>query len=329
MLMRMARAACLALVALLCALPGVDAASAQGAAQGFPVKPITLIVPWPAGGPTDLALRAIAERAGKELGQQVVVDNKSGASGTLGPAAMAATGKADGYTISQMPIPIVRLPMMQKASWDVQKDFTYIIHLTGYVFGISVRGDSPHKTWADVVKAAKDAPGKITYATPGSGTSLHIGMEQIAHHAGIKLVQVPFKGASEALTALIGGHTQLMAAGTGMQGAIDAGQVRVLAIWAEKRSKRLPQVPTLRDLGMPFVFDSPFGIAGPKGMDPAVVKRLHDAFKIALEDPAVVAKLESQEMVPRYMGPADYTRFIADLVVKERAFLETLGLLKK
>ena len=313
-------------VAAIAALP--KPAFAQGAA-GFPSKPITLICPWPAGGPTDVVMRGMAEGAGKVLGQPVVVDNKAGASGTLGPASMAATAKPDGYTISQMPITTVRLPMMQKTSFETLKDFTYIVHVTGYVFGVTSRGDGPYKTWADVIAFAKDNPGKLTYAHTGAGSSLHIGMEQMAAHSGVKLTQVPFKGEAEAFSALIGGHVDLMAAGTGRQDMIDAGKIHVLNIWTDKRSKRLPNVPSIRELGYPFVFDSPWGFAGPKGIDPAIVKILHDAFKASIEDPGVLATMEKYEMLPSYKGTADYLRFVSEQLTQERAFLERLGLLKK
>ena len=313
-------------VAAIAALP--KPAFAQGAA-GFPSKPITLICPWPAGGPTDVVMRGMAEGAGKVLGQPVVVDNKAGASGTLGPASMAATAKPDGYTISQMPITTVRLPMMQKTSFETLKDFTYIVHVTGYVFGVTSRGDGPYKTWADVIAFAKDNPGKLTYGHTGAGSSLHIGMEQMAAHSGVKLTQVPFKGEAEAFSALIGGHVDLMAAGTGRQDMIDAGKIHVLNIWTDKRSKRLPNVPSIRELGYPFVFDSPWGFAGPKGIDPAIVKILHDAFKASIEDPGVLATMEKYEMLPSYKGTADYLRFVSEQLTQERAFLERLGLLKK
>lgn len=158
-------------------------------AQAFPSKPITLIVPWPAGGSTDISMRAIAKGAEKHLGQSILVDNKGGASGTLGPATMAATAKPDGYTISQIPITVFRLPLMknQKVSWNPDTDFTYIVHLTGYAFAVGVRGESPFKKWQDVIDFAKANPGKVTYGSPGAGTSLHIGMELIAGQAGIQL----------------------------------------------------------------------------------------------------------------------------------------------
>ena len=132
-------------------------------------------------------MRAIAEVAAKQLGQPIIVENKAGGGGALGPATMAATAKPDGYTIAQMPIGVYRLPIMQEATWDPLKDFTYIVHLTGYVFATFASEQSGFKTWADVVEFAKKNPGKVTYATPGAGTSLHIGMEQMAAKEGIKL----------------------------------------------------------------------------------------------------------------------------------------------
>ncbi len=295
----------------------------------FPSKPITLIVPWPAGGPTDVVLRAMAEVAGRKLGQSVVVDNKAGATGTLGPATMAGTAKPDGYTICQMAISTVRLPQMQKMSYDAVRDFTYIIHLTGYVFGCTVKGDSPYKSWKDVLDFAKANPGKLNYASTGAGSSLHIGMEQLAAHSGVKFNHVPFKGEAEAFAALMGGHVDVMAAGTGRSDLISTGLIRIINIWADQRSKRIPDVPTLKELGYPFVFDSPWGIAGPKGMDPAVVAALHDAFKAGLDDAGVQGVMEKFEMTPNYLGSAEYTKHVPKLIDQERAYLDRIGLLLK
>ena len=136
-------------------------------------------------------------------------------------------------------------------------------------------------------------PGKVSYATPGAGTSLHIGMEQMAAKEGIKLTHVPFKGASEVNVAVAGNHTTLGASGPSAKPLADAGKVRFLTVWTANRVKLVPDVPTLKEVGLPFVFDSPFGLAGPKGMDPKVVAKLHDAFKKALEDPSVLARSTS------------------------------------
>ena len=315
--------------AVLLALAAASLAPVAASAQTYPVKHVTLVVPWPAGGSTDIVMRAISEAAAKPLGQPIVIDNKPGASGTLGPAVVAATAKADGYTLAQIPITVMRLPLMQKTTWDALKDFTYIVHLTGYTFGITAKADGPFKSWADVVAFAKDNPGKVTYATPGAGTSLHIGMEQIAAKAGIQLTHVPFKGGPETNAAVLGGRTSLQADSTGWKPLVDGGQLRLLAIWTSERSKNWPQTPTLRELGLPFVFDSPFGIAGPKGMDTQVVQKLHDAFKQALAEPAVIELMAKYDMVPRYLDSEGYRRAVADVVASEKSALERIGLAKK
>jgi len=298
-------------------------------AQAYPTKPITMVVPWPAGGSTDIVMRTISEAAAKHLGQPVVTDNKPGASGTLGPAVVAATGKPDGYLLAQMPITVMRLPLMQKTAWDAMKDFTYIVHLTGYTFGITTKGDGQFKSWKEVVEFAKANPGKITYATPGAGTSLHIGMEQIAAHSGIQLTHVPFKGGAETNAAVLGGHTTPQADSTGWKPLVDGGQLRLLAIWTADRSKNWPDAPTLKELGYPFVFDSPFGIAGPKGMDPTIVAKLHDAFKKAIEEKAVIDMMAKYDMVPRYLDTAAHRKAVEGFIVTEKAALEKIGLAKK
>nr|WP_249142784.1 MULTISPECIES: tripartite tricarboxylate transporter substrate binding protein [unclassified Bradyrhizobium] len=298
-------------------------------ALDYPSRPITLIVPWPAGGSTDVALRAIADVASKRLGQPIVVDNKAGGGGTVGPAIMAASAKPDGYTISQIPVPVFRLPLMHDVSWDPGKDFTYILNLTGYTFGITTNAGSPFKTWKDVVDFAKANPGKVTYATPGTGTSLHIGMEQLASLAGIKLTQVPFKGTAESNAAVLGSHTMLQVDASGWKPLVEAGKLRLLMVWTENRSDNFPDVPTLKELGYPLVIDSPWGIAGPKGMDPEVVAKLHDAFKQAIEDPAVIDTLGRYDMIVNYKGTEEYRKFVTDTIQSERKAIGALGLAKK
>ena len=224
--------------------------SAAAGAQEYPTKPITLIVPWPAGGSTDISMRAIADSASKMLGQPIAIDNKAGGGGTVGPATMAAAAKPDGYTIAQIPITVFRLPLMQEVSWDPAKDFTYIVHLTGYTFGVTTSAESPFKTWQDVIDFAKQNPGKVTYATPGTGTSLHIGMEQIAgdgrHQADAGAVQGrrgnQRRGARPAHHAA-GGFDRLAAAGRRRQAAaadgVDLGALAELSGCADAEGTRL------------------------------------------------------------------------------------------
>src|SRR5688500_1340852 len=144
------------------------------AAQDYPTRAVTLIVPWPAGGSTDTHLRKLSEIASRHLGQPIVVENKPGAGGMLGPAGMAANAKPDGYTLSQLTVSAFRQPHMMKVDWDPLKDFTYIIGVSGYTFGIVVKSDSPFKTFQDFVAYAKANPGKLSYSSTGNGTSPHL-----------------------------------------------------------------------------------------------------------------------------------------------------------
>ena len=196
-------------------------------------------------------------------------------------------------------------------------------------FGVTTKADNPFKTWADVIKFAKENPGKVTYATPGTGTTLHIAMEQVAAKEGVKFTQVPFKGGAETNAAVLGGHTMLQADSTSWKPLVEAGQIRLLNIWTAERSKVWPDAPTLKELGSPFVFDSPFGVAGPKGMDPTIVKKLADVFKAAMEDPAAVEVLKRYDMFPRYLDTAPYQAVMQELVRNETKALTDLGLAKK
>jgi tripartite-type tricarboxylate transporter receptor subunit TctC len=298
-------------------------------AQDFPTKPVTVIVPWPAGGPTDVAMRAIAESAQKHLGQPMIIDNKSGGGGTVGVAVMAASAKPDGYTIGQITVPVFRVPFMQKTTWS-HEDFTYIVHLTGYVFGIYSGIGAPFTNWKELVEYAKANPGKVTYGTPGAATSLHLGVEQIAEKAGIKLTHVPFKGTAEVIAAVAGGHVMI---GAGSIGAarplVEAGKARYMNVWTAEPRKAFPGVPTLVELGYGMVVESPWGVAGPKGMDPKVVAKLHDAFAKAIQEPAVIEALDRYEMKPNYKNTADYVVAVKEQVQIEKALIERLGLAKK
>ena len=295
-------------------------------AQQFPNRPVTLIIPWPAGGGTDIGMRALAAATEKHLGQSIVIENKPGASGTIGPANMAANAKPDGYTIAQLPITVFRLPFIQKTSFDPTRDFTYIIHVTGYTFGVVVKGDAPWKTFQELLDYAKANPGKLNYGTPGAGTSLHITMEQIAKQKGIKWTQVPFKGQAESMNALLGGHIDLTADSTGWAGAVNGGQARLLVTWGAKRTKNWPDAPILKEVGIDMVSNSPFGIGGPKGMDPAVVKVLHDAFKKGMEEQSykdAMAKLDQEDF---YLGTAEYHAYAMQQIGEQKQLVEDLGL---
>ena len=295
------------------------------AQSGFPNRPIKLICPWPAGGATDAVMRAIAESAGKALGGTMIVENKAGASGMLGPNELVKA-PPDGYTLSQLTIGVARLPHMQKMQFDPLKDFTYILNMTGYTFGMVVKADSPIKSVKDLVDFAKANPGRFTYGSPGAGTTPHLAVEEFADKAGIKLQHVPFKGFADGMQAMLGGHTMAHSDSTGWSGHVDGGTARLLATYGSKRTKKWASVPTLNELGYNTISESPFGIGAPAGMDPALTRRLHDAFRKALEDPAVLAAFEKYDQSVIYMNTADYDKFIRDQFVKEKVLIERLGL---
>jgi tripartite-type tricarboxylate transporter receptor subunit TctC len=294
-------------------------------AQSFPERPINFIVPWPAGGGTDIAMRALADVLGKQMNARIVIENKPGAAGTIGPASML-NARPDGYTIAQMPITMLRYPHMQKVNWDVFKDFTWIIGITGYSFGVVVRADSPWKTWKEFIAYAKANPDKITYGSPGPGSSLHMTMEEIAVKDGIKWIHVPFKGNADATASLMGGHITASADSFGWAEHIQSGRFRLLVSWGAERTKRWPEVPTLKELGYNIVSNSPYGIAGPKGMDPKHVKILHDAIRKAIDDPGYQKVLERLDQENYYLSTEDYTRRIKVWYDEEKANVERVGL---
>lgn len=298
-------------------------------AQGFPAKPITLICPWPAGGSTDRHLRLLAELAGKQLGQNILVENKPGGGGTTGPGTMALTAKPDGYTIAQFPMGMLRVPHMQKTMWDPLKDFSFILGVSGYTFGLTVKADSPHKSFNEYIEAARKAPGKIDYGSTGIGTSPHLLMEELAANAKVELTHVPFKGNADLQQALLGGHVMAQSDASGWANLVDAGQLRLLVTFGEKRTKRWSQVPTAQELGYNVVSTSPYGIVGPKAMDPALIKMLHDAFKKAMDEPRHVELLDQLNQDAWYRNGPDYEKWARETYVKDKALIERLGLAAK
>jgi tripartite-type tricarboxylate transporter receptor subunit TctC len=311
---------------LLClALLGLAATAAH--AQTFPSRPIKLMVAFPAGGPTDITMRQLADNASKIIGQPIVIDNKPGAGGTL-PAQAMHTAQPDGYTIGQIPLGVFRLPYTTRINWDPVKDISYVIGLTGYAFGIAVPADSPFKNWNDFVAYAKANPGKLTYGSTGTMTSPHLTTELIAQKLGIQLQHVPYKGSADLAQAVLGNHLMAIADSTGFAPLVEAGKLRVLNTWGEKRLAKFPDAPTLKELGLDIVQSSPFGIGAPKGTPPEVVKKLHDAFKQAMEEPSYVAALGRYDMLPNYMGSGDYAKFAQTTFTREKALIEKLGLAK-
>jgi tripartite-type tricarboxylate transporter receptor subunit TctC len=313
------------IIGTLCAVVAVG----NACAQDYPSRPITLYVPWPAGGSTDQSMRAFAEAASRQLKTPIVIENRSGAGGTLGPIHLAQTGKPDGYVLSQMPMGMFRIPHMQKMQVDSLRDFTYIINLTGYTFGVVVRADSPAQTFRDFIEAARKNPGKVNYGSTGTGTSPHLLMEIVAQKEGVEFLHVPYKGNADLTAALLGGHIMAQSDATGWAAQVDSGKARLLVTFGAKRTKRWPTVPTAQELGLGIVSNSPYGIVAPKGLDARITAILHDAFKRALEDPDHLRVLEKYDQEVFYMNPVDYEKWARETFNAERALIEKLGLLAK
>ena len=297
-------------------------------AQGpgaFPSRPITLWVPWPAGGATDISLRLLAEIAGRSLGQRIVVENRGGAGGTLAMPILQQA-EPDGYTIAQLPQPIFRAPYTQKVLWDPIRDVTPIIQLTGLTFGVLVNAGSVFKTLDDLFVYARAHPGDLSIGTNGIGTTPHVVLEELFTAHGLSYIHVPYKGTSEQMIAVNSGQVMVGVNSTGFGPFVDSGRLRLLATFAALRSKRWPTVPTLRELGFDIVAMSPFGLGGPRGLSASIVTTLHDAFKAALFDPAVVQELAKYDQQPAYLGPADYAQACREMFAKERGIVDRMGL---
>jgi tripartite-type tricarboxylate transporter receptor subunit TctC len=303
-------------------------AEVPGYGQDFPVKPITFVIPYPAGGSTDLTGRALANAAKNYLGQPIICENKGGGGGTVGPSLVIAK-PPDGYTLGISSGAVTIAWHMGKLNFNPLEDSTPIIRYTSYVFGMVVRADSPWKTIQEFVKYAKENPGKITYGTPGVGTNPHLAMEELGLLTGVKLVHMPFKGGAEAATALLGGHIDAVSDSTSWGPMVDAGKFRLLVTYAPQRMPKYPEVPTLREAGFDMVYSSPLFLIGPKGMPKPIVTKLHDAFKKSLDDPDYLSILKKYDMTLNYLGPEDLDKAIRQESEQIKRVVKNLGLDKK
>lgn len=295
-------------------------------AQAFPSRPITLVVPFSAGGATDVQMRALAEAATRAFGQTVLVENRPGAGSTLGVTAVARA-RPDGYLVTQVPLPVLRLPFIQRMSYDPRRDFTPILHLTGYLFGITVRAASPYRNWQDLVADARRRPGEVRVGNTGANGTPHLTNVDLAERERIELVHVPFRGEAEIVPQLLGGHIEAAATGSGVGKLVDEGQLRMLNVWTRERSRRFPTVPTLQELGYAgMVVTSPYGIGAPPGLDPAIRQALHDGFKQALYDPQHLATLERLDQPVEYLDSTAYAQFLAETTDAEERRVDRLGL---
>ncbi|KWT96787.1 MULTISPECIES: tripartite tricarboxylate transporter substrate binding protein [unclassified Variovorax] len=291
----------------------------------LPQRPISLWVPWPAGGATDLTLRLLAELAGWRLGQKVVIENRGGAGGTLAMPVLQQAAP-DGHTLAQMPQPVFRAPHTQKVAWDPIRDTTPILQVSGVAFGLVVPASSPWHSVGDLLKHAAAHPGRLSIATNGIGTTPHVVLDEWFAQHGLSYIHVPYKGTAEQMVAVASEQVMAGVNSNGFAPYVDAGRLRLLATFGAARTRRWPEVPTLSELGHGFVATSPYGLAGPRGLPSAVRQALHDAFKAALFDPVHIAELARYDQEIAYMDSADYGRSMREAFAAERRIVERLGL---
>ncbi|HZQ00989.1 MAG TPA: tripartite tricarboxylate transporter substrate binding protein [Reyranella sp.] len=311
---------------LLSALAAPAIARAEG---GWPQHTIRLVIPWPPGASADAFLRVIAEQTGKRLGQSMVPDNKPGANASLSGVALK-DAKPDGYTLGQVHTGTFRAAMMaDKPPYDALTDFTYIIQLSGSVHGIVVRADAPWKTFEEFVADAKAHPTKLTYGTFGQASIQNLVMVDLQQRLGVELTHAPYKGGSDLYNGLLGSQIDAIADASGWIPLVQAGKFRLLVVWGSQRMKLFPEVRTLREAGIDLVVNSPYGVCGPKGMDTAIVKKIHDAMKEALFDTATQSVMATYNMPTLYLDTAAYDKAAREQVKIEYENLKRVGMLAK
>ncbi len=305
----------------------------QATAAAYPDRPVTLLVGFAPGGSMDLSARALARSAEKILGQPIVIENKTGGTGTVALAAMLSQ-KPDGYTLCGTPTSVlIRVSQMQKVPFQAFKSFKLIIGFTEPLLGIVVKNDSPYKTLKDLMDAAKKNPGKLKYATTGVGSTTHAAVDEIAAAEKVQMIHVPYKGSIEALTSLLGGHVDFASLTSELIPSVKSGQTRLLATMGDKRSPKFPDVLTLKELGYDFANDAVFSVVGPSTLPPEIAKKLREAFAQAIKNKEYLDALDKMDMVPvHYEGKAfdDFLRvhwkkinkhLIASGMIKEAATL--------
>ncbi len=316
-----------ALAALPLAAPAIGTSSVARAQADYPNHPIRLVIPWPPGASADAFLRTIADQTGKRLGQTMVPDNKPGANASLSGVALK-DARPDGYTLGQIHTGSFRAALMaDKPAYDPLTDFTYIIQLSGSVHGIVVRADSPWKTFEEFVADARAKPGKLTYGTFGQASIQNLVMVDLQQRLGLELTHVPYKGGSDLYNGLLGSQIDAIADASGWIPLVQSGKFRLLVVWGSRRLPLFPDVRTLQEAGIDLVVNSPYGVCGPRGMDPAVVKKIHDAMKDALYDPATQAVMATFNMPTLYLDTAAYDKAAREQDRIERANLKRVNML--
>ena len=288
-------------------------------AQDFPSRPITLVIPYTAGGATDRTFRALAQSARKYFPQPIVVENKPGGSGAVAISSMLGK-EAYGYTVTVIVPVLQRASFQNKFSFDTVKDLTPIIQVGGLQYGIVVHPDSPNKTLKNLLDDARGKPGMISYMSAGLGSGGHIYMEEIAAANGsIKFNHIPANGDAQAALAVLGKQVDFIAVSPGgWESNVKAGKLRLLATLGEKRMRMFPDTATVKEQGFQVVHLTPLGLAGPKGLQPNVLKVLHEGFRKAMEDSSFIATMDEMENPILYLGPEAYEKAWAASNIEEK-----------
>lgn len=293
----------------------------------FPNRPVRFLIPWAPGSTLDGFMRIQAELFQQDTGQPLIIENRPGARGTLAAVQLVTQTRPDGYTLAHHHLSVIRHPFLtRRQTWDPVNDFTYIMQQTGFVFGHVVHPASGWNTLADMFAEARRRPGQLTYGTSGIATSNHLAMEELCEKEGVQMVHVPYRGTSENITATLARQLDVIANSNTWQPQVEAGQLRLLAVWTRQRLRAFPDVPTLQDLGYGMVVTSPYGIAGPKGMDPELTEAVHQLFHRAQNHPRTQEFMQRNDMPDEYLGPAAYTAFARERAVYEQRMVTRLNL---
>jgi tripartite-type tricarboxylate transporter receptor subunit TctC len=293
--------ALLAGIAVLCAT--------AAAAQDYPTRPITLIVPYAAGGGNDAMARAMADRMGAALGQQMVIENRGGAGGSTATRQVARAA-GDGYTLGLGGTGTLAVDptLYANVGYDPRRDFAPVGLIATSAMVLLVNPEVPAATLKDFIALAKSQPGRINFASAGSGSGMHLGTELLAYMAGISMVHIPYRGSGPALTDLVGGHVAVYLSSLAPAiGLLRAGKVRPLAVTGLARSKALPDVPTVAEAALPgFEAVLHYGIVAPAGTPRAIVDKLNAAMRAALASSDVLARLDTDGAEPFPSTPEQY-----------------------
>jgi tripartite-type tricarboxylate transporter receptor subunit TctC len=279
-------------------------------AAEFPTKEVQIIIPYASGGATDLIFRALAATTGKYLGKAVIVVNRPGGGGAVG-CTEAAQAKPDGYTLVSAITPLTILPHQVKTAFTY-KDFNPVINVVSDPCMFLVRPDAPWKSLKEFLDYAKKNPDMITVGNSGAGGGVHLIALAFEKAAGVKFNHIPFAGGGPSITALLGGHINVVSVSPpeGIE-HVKAGKLKIIALFAEKRFAMFPDVPTVKEQGIDFVMGQWRGLAAPKGTPPDVIKKLHDAFKKGMDDPVFQKNAKDMAVNLNYLGPEAFGKLMA------------------